>query len=73
MLRANLDGSELEVLVTMVADVDVAIGIWVDVSKRHVYYTSTDVVGRVDLDGRNHTVLVENAGVLTGIRGTRRH
>lgn len=52
--------------------VDVAIGIWLDLPAGHVYYTGTDVVGRVDLDGRNDTVLVRNAGVLTGITGARR-
>ena len=55
----------------LVDGVDVAIGIWVDLAAGHVYYTGTDVVGRVDLDGDNNTVLVRNAGVLTGITGMR--
>lgn len=55
----------------LVDGVDVAIGIWLDLLAGHVYYTGTDVVGRVDLDGDNNTVLVRNAGVLTGITGMR--
>jgi hypothetical protein len=54
-----------------VSDVDVAIGLWLDLEEGHVYYTGTDVVGRVDLDGANNMVLVQNAGVLTGITGLR--
>jgi hypothetical protein len=56
----------------LVDGVDVAIGVWLDLPAGHVYYTGTDLVGRVDLDGRNDTVLVRNAGVLTGITGARR-
>jgi len=55
----------------LVEGVDVAIGVWLDLPAGHVYYTGTDVVGRVDLDGGNNTVLVRNAGVLTGITGMR--
>lgn len=53
----------------LVENVDVAIGIWLDLERGHVYYTGTDVVGRADLDGSNNTTLVPNAGVLTGITG----
>jgi len=55
----------------LVDGVDTAIGVWLDLPAGHVYYTGTDVVGRVDLDGDNDTVLVRNAGVLTGITGMR--
>lgn len=55
----------------LVDGVDTAIGVWLDLPAGHVYYTGTDVVGRVDLSGDNNTVLVKNAGVLTGITGMR--
>lgn len=55
----------------LVRNVEVAIGIWLDLGEGHVYYTGNDVVGRVDLDGQNPLTLVENAGVLTGITGVR--
>jgi len=55
----------------LVEGVDVAIGVWLDRDAGHVYYTGTDVVGRVDLDGSGNTTLVEDAGVLTGITGIR--
>jgi hypothetical protein len=55
----------------LVDGVDTAIGIWLDLPAGHAYYTGTDVVGRVDFDGSNNTVLVRNAGVLTGITGAR--
>lgn len=61
ILRAHLGGSNVT-----------TIGIWLDPPAGHVYYTGTDVVGRVDLDGSNASVLVRNAGVLTGITGARR-
>lgn len=50
---------------TLVENVQVAIGIWLDLPLGHVYYTGNDVVGRVNLDGTGNTVLVDDAGVLT--------
>jgi sugar lactone lactonase YvrE len=55
----------------LAAGVDVAIGIWLDRELGHIYYTGTDVVGRMDLDGANATTLVDNAGILTGITAVR--